>query len=218
MAGVARTRTAALRCAAAAGLIGVLTGCGPAVAPDRTDVGASATPADPIAESAGPAAPCSEQVFWGGPGEGSVPASAGFAPGFALPGTLDGFDVLCAASWMFSQNDCEMQFARAYIDGGAQGARLDEIDEALVGWATDHGLTQTSIGKADNTRSYGIDVNPEDGAVMTLLQWHAVSRFDGQEGVQRHADLAGIPLDGGDVSVSWQVCPALQRWETPPAG
>ncbi|MFA4842084.1 MAG: hypothetical protein WC580_10305 [Agrococcus sp.] len=41
--------------------------------------------------------------------------------------------------------------------------------------------------------------------------------FDpGAAEVQRHADQAGIPLDGADVRVSWRVCPALQGWSTPP--
>lgn len=51
---------------------------------------------------------------------------------------------------------------------------------------------------------------------MTLLQWDAVSRDEGAAGVQRHADLAQIPLDGADVKVVWQVCPELQGWPVPP--
>lgn len=216
-----RSRSGALPCAAAAMLALALTGCvWPGGAPDRTDPNASAAPAEAIADAVGPAAECRESVFWGGEPEGAIPATADYRAGFLLPDAIEGFDVLCSASWTFPQNECQMQFAHAYLDGGEQGARLDEIDSSMVAWATERGLEQTRIGKADNTRSYGIEVDadPEMGnAVMTQLSWDAVSRYDGEAGVQRHADLAGIPLDGGDVLVTWQVCPALQGWESPPA-
>ncbi len=190
-----------------------MTACGGA--PDRTEVGATAMPAA-SAIAPGPDATCGDGVFTEGDDKGQIPE--GFLrPGFALPRALDGFDVLCTISWTMLMNDCEMQFSRAFIAGGADGDRRREIDDALIAWSTAHGLAQTEIGMFDNSRSYGIDVNPDDGGVMTLLQWDAVSRYEGAEAVQRHADEAGIPLDGGDVRVMWQVCPALQGWETPPS-
>ncbi|MDR7233136.1 hypothetical protein [Agrococcus sp. BE272] len=219
MAVVGRSRARALRCLAAAAALVALSGCLPAGGgPDRTDPGATASPAEPIGHMPGPSARCHDDVFWGGPEDkvDEVPADAQYRGGFDLPGALDRFDVLCASSWTMLTNDCRMRFARAYLDGGDDGARLDEIDQALVAWATERGMEQTRISMSDNTHSYGISVHP-DGALTTLLQWDAVSRHEGADGVQMHADMAGIPLDGGDVVVSWQVCPALQGWETPPA-
>lgn len=218
---VHRSAARTLGCAAAMLLAVSLAGCFSSFAePDRTDTGASAEPAEPIAMAAGPEAACGEAVFWGGPPEGALPPDADYGPGFAMTEAIEGFDVLCASSWTYPQNDCQMQFARAYIDGGADGARLNEIDEALTAWSVEHGLQQTRIGKSDNTRSYGIEVDPDPemgAAVMTQLTWAAVSRYNGADEVQQHADHAGIALDGGDVLVTWQVCPALQGWETPPA-
>lgn len=212
-----RRSLAAIAVAFAAAL--ALTGCvlfGGAF-PDRTDAGATAVPAEPITDAPGPGTMCHENVFWGGADAkgGQLPAAAAYRGGFALPGVVDGFDVLCASSWTFSTNDCQMDFARAYLDGGVDGGRMREIDEALMAWAGEHGLERTDIGMSDNTRSFGITVGG-DGAVATLLQWDAVSRYEGAVELQRHADLAGIPLDGADVSVSWQVCPALQGWQSPP--
>lgn len=184
-----------------------LSACGGPL--DRTDAAATAVPAAPVGEP-GPDTKCA--------GDGVTPPST---TGFALPDALQAFDVLCSVSWETLLNGCRMQFSRAYIDGGAGGERLREIDDTLVAWSTAHGLTQTEIDMADNTRSYGIEVvsegaHGEGRAVMTQLQWDAVSRYDGAAGVQLHADRAGIPLDGADVHVSWRVCPALQGWETPP--
>ena len=196
---------------AAAALAG-LVACG--TPPDRTDVAATATPALP-AITPGPEAACGPGVYTQGDDK-LVPSDDFLRSGFLLPEAIDGFDVLCALSWEELRNDCMMVSSHAYIDGGPGGARLREIDEKLVAWSTAHGLTQTEIGNFDNTRSYGTDIAPDDGALMTLLQWDAVSHGEGAAGVQRHADEAGIPLDGADVRVSWQVCPALQGWETPP--
>lgn len=195
-----------------------LTGClfGGAF-PDRTDAGATAAPADPLADEPGPDTACHEHVFWGGDDDKGelLPSSADYRSGFAVPGVVDGFDVLCAASWTSLTNDCEMDFARAYLDGGVDGDRMREIDDALMAWAGEHGLERTDIGMADNTRSFGISVS-DDGGVATLLQWDPVSRYEGVAELQREADLAGIPLDGADVRVTWQVCPALQGWDIPP--
>ncbi|GAA1420857.1 hypothetical protein [Agrococcus citreus] len=212
-----RRSLAAIAVASAAAL--ALSGCvlfGGAF-PDRTDAGATAEPAEPVAEAPGPDTRCHENVFWGGADDKGVrlPTTAAYRSGFALPGVVDGFDLLCASSWTASTNDCQMDFARAYLDAGVDGGRMREIDEALMAWAGEHGLERTDIGMSDNTRSFGITVSG-DGAVATLLQWDAVSRYEGAVELQRHADLAGIPLDGADVSVSWQVCPALQGWQSPP--
>lgn len=209
------------RCLAAAAVASVaalgLTGCLFGAFPDRTDAGATAAPADPVAAAPGPGTMCHENLFWGGADTkgGRLPSSAEFRSGFALPGVVDGFEILCSSSWTSSMNDCQMDFARAYVDGGVDGARIREIDDALMAWAGEHGLERTDIGMADNTRSFGISVSG-DSAVATQLQWDPVSRYEGAAELQRHADIAGIPLDGADVSVSWQVCPALQGWESPP--
>ncbi|MGM1028385.1 MAG: hypothetical protein ACQEWM_00790 [Actinomycetota bacterium] len=209
----ARRWLAAAAAASAAAL--ALSAC--ASLPDRTDASATAVPAEAVGDAPGPDALCHENVFWGGADDkgGALPSSAEYRSGFALPGVVDGFDILCASSWTFLTNDCQMDFARAYLDGGVEGARIGEIDEALMAWADEHGLERTDIAMTDNTRSFGISVSG-DGAVATMLQWDPVSRSEGADGVQRHADLAGIPLDGADVSVSWQVCPSLQGWESPP--
>lgn len=201
--------------AVASAAVLVLPACGPF--PDRTDASATAVPVEAVGDAPGPETLCHENVFWGGADDkgGALPSSAEHRSGFALPGVVDGFDVLCASSWTSITDECQMDFARAYLDGGVDGARIREIDEALMAWADEHGLERTDIAMTDNTRSFGISVSG-DGAVTTLLQWDPVSRYDGADGVQRHADLAGIPLDGADVSVSWQVCPSLQGWESPP--
>ncbi|ROR66272.1 hypothetical protein EDD26_1654 [Agrococcus jenensis] len=202
----------AIASAAAASLAGCMSGG----APDRTDVGATAAPATPIGEP-GPEARCGDGVYTEGDPK-LEPSTDALHAGFAVPDALAGFDVLCTLSWRALMNDCEMTFSRAYLDGGEAGARRSEIDEALVAWSTSHGLEQTEIGMFDDTRSYGIEVDPADGALSTVLRWDAVSRYEGADEVQRHADHAGIPLDGADVVVAWSVCPALQGWETPPAG
>ena len=184
--------------------------------PDRTDAAATAVPATPVGEP-GPDTAC------GGNGEFAFDADDVTSPpsmtGFALPDALEGFDVLCAVSWRLPGDDCGMQSSLAYIDGGAGGERLREIDDTLSAWSTAHGLTQTEIDKADDTRSYGADARSdprgEGGAVTILLQWDAVSRYEGAIEVQRHADQAGIPLDGADVRVYGQVCLNLQGTETP---
>lgn len=209
-----RRRNALAAVAMASATPALLAGCAFGTPVDRTDVDAVAIPSG-SASSPGPETMCGEGVYTQGDSK-LVPGDGFFSTGFVLPEAVAGFDPLCTVSWEETVNECAMLFSRAYIDGGEGGARLEEIDEALVAWSTAHGLTQTEIGMSDNTRSYGIDIAPDDGALMTLLQWDAVSRYEGAAGVQRHADLAQLPLDGADVAVAWQVCPDLQGWRTPP--
>lgn len=199
-------------CIVASAAVLALSACGGP--PDRTDAEATAVPATPVGEP-GPDTACR--------GTATLDFDADQVPsttGFAFPDALEGFDVLCSVSWRLLANGCRMQFSLAYIDGGAGGERLREIDDALVAWSTAHGLGQTDIDKADNARSYGIEVRDdphgEGRAVMTQLRWDTVTRYEGAREVQWHADRAGIPLDGADVQVSWRVCPELQGWETPP--
>ena len=125
-----RRSLAALAVASAAVL--ALSACGGP--PDRTDAAATAVPATPVGEP-GPDTRCAGiGVLTFDPDDVASPPSTA---GFALADALQPFEVLCAVSWELLSNGCRMQFSLAYINGGAGGERLREIDDTLIAWSTD---------------------------------------------------------------------------------